>query len=195
MPIFVNFGLLSTKWEFFKLWLCLRRRPSKARNTFGRAAITWYFRAKSSSFYFLLTFSLTFCRACLSCLQCSADHVVWIVASSCCRRLSVDTTSWKRNWPRWTGEFAGTTSCSAPRRNASWSAAAVAWVLPGYLTTLCSAQVTKYHGARISERSQGTSGHYILLNWYRLQFLLNVFSKWRLIHVSYFIRMPFRSSI
>jgi len=48
VPIFVNFGLLSTKWEFFKLGWCLHRKPSQATPTFGRAAITWYFRATSS---------------------------------------------------------------------------------------------------------------------------------------------------
>jgi len=29
VPIFVNFGLLSTKWEFFKLGWCLHRPHEK----------------------------------------------------------------------------------------------------------------------------------------------------------------------
>ena len=48
VPIFVNFGLLFTKWELFKLGLCLHRKPSQATPTFGSAAITWYLRATSS---------------------------------------------------------------------------------------------------------------------------------------------------
>jgi len=54
VPIFVNFGLLSTEREFFKLGWCLHQKPSQATPTFSRAAITWYFRATSSLFIYLL---------------------------------------------------------------------------------------------------------------------------------------------
>jgi len=38
VPIFVNFGLLSTKWEFFKLGWCLHRKRSQViyRHSAGR---------------------------------------------------------------------------------------------------------------------------------------------------------------
>ena len=46
---FITFSLLSTRWEFFKHGWYLHRKPPQATPTFGRAAITWHFRATSSS--------------------------------------------------------------------------------------------------------------------------------------------------
>jgi len=92
---FVNFGLLCTKWEFFKLWWCLHRPHGKcllwarafSLSCFGRSAVMWYFRATSSWHLSCVVLALcqllsVYCTTCVCAVQECASSVDWCKISA-----------------------------------------------------------------------------------------------------------------